>query len=336
MIDAARTSMSFTRRAFLGALAAPFAAWPAIDPKRLPQIGWVILNVRLDDYLSGKVGGWRLCKPELQKLGWINGQTVRIHFRSAEGDYTRLPEMIAGLIALPVDALVPFGAALSEAARQTRTIPIVSYLEWGRKGSLQSNVTGVNTSPSHSLLPKQLALLKEMSPSVSRVAVVYDARDEPAEPWIPEFLAENAGVAAALGMTLVPTAIRTFSSPQIDLEGALKNGIQAALVFETVGFHLPEFQLPVHEWAKRRKIPVMHSQTNAAETGGLMAFGFGQAQAAARLVYCIDKVLRGTKPADLPVEDPTSYDLIINLSAAKAIGLTIPASLRIQATRLIE
>jgi len=326
----------FSRRAFLGALAMPLALPCGADPKRLPQLGWVILNVRLDDYLSGRQGTWRLCKPELQRRGWTDGRTVQIHFRSAEGDYSRLPEMIAGLIAKPVDVLVAFGAAYGEALRQTKVIPIVTYLGWSREGPLPPNVAGVNSVPSSSLLPKQLALLKEMSPSVSRVAIVYDARTEPSEPWIPQFLADHADVAARLGMTLVPTGIRAFTSPQVDLEAAFQRGIQAALVVGDVGFHLPEFQLPVHEWANRRKIPVIHSQASAAETGGLMVFGAGEAQSAARLVYCVDRVLRGTKPADLPIEDPTRYELVINLSAAKAIGMTVPASLRIQATRLID
>lgn len=318
---------------FVSALLAMPSLARANPGKRLPQVGFLVLNLPLAEYRSGARGGWAIIKPELRRLGWNDGHNVVFHVRSAEGDWTRIPALISDLLSIPVDLLVTYGPAVGEAAKQTSVIPIVGPLTWQRDSKLPANVTGINDVPSSSLYPKHLSLLKTMAPSISRVAIAYDARM-----WgLGSSALQGAdAAAAALGVTLMSAPVRSFLRPESDLDAAAERGAQGMIVISTPGTQFPENQLPVHAWARKRRIPVIYETPNAANTGGLMAFGIESNDLHRRLTYFVDKILRGAKASELPVEDPTRYEFVINLRAAAAIGLTVPVALQIEATSIVD
>lgn len=324
------------RRAILALISAGLAV-PGLahqkSGKRLPQVGFLVLNLPLDEYKTSARSGWAIIKPELRRLGWIEGQNIVYHLRSAEGDWTRLPTLIRELLSIPVDILVTYGLAIDEALRQTKAVSIVGPVTWLRNTKAPSNLTGINDIPSERIYPKHLSLLKAIAPSINRVAVVHDARYS-------EFgnavVTHDAAAAAALGISLMPVALHSWRRPESELDAAGDSGAQALLVTSTPGTQFVENQLPVHAWARRRRVPAIYENPSAARTGGLMALGVKESELHRRLPYFVDRLLRGAKPSELPIEDPTDFELVINLEAAAAIGLTVPVSLRLQATSLIS
>ena len=197
-------------------------------------------------------------------------------------------------------------------------------------GGWPPNVTGVNRAPGENLDSKKLSLLKAISPSISRVALVGDGR------WEPMATQNEVMDAAKLGITLVVTPLKSINRPEPDLDEALRKGVQALLVYGTAEPQVPDGRGPIPEWALKNRIPAIHSRLSAAETGALMTFASDLDAMIRRLPYFIDRILRGASPRDLPIEDATSFELVINLRVAKAIGLEVPAALRLQASRVIE
>ena len=240
---------------------------------------------------------------------------------------------------MPVDILNPNGVAIAVAERLTRTIPIVRHMgvtrrdasgAWTDGSLLPPNVTGAAVVPPEPLEPKMLALLKAIKPSISRVAFVGNPRHA-------AYLSESeVMVAARMDITLFVANIRSIDHPQADLDEALRQGAEGIVIYPGGG-QFTEPQRLIAEWARRYRIPAIYlTSSDAADEGGLMALGAPGGAATDRLAYLIDRILRGAKPKDLPIEDPVDVELVINLGAAKAIGLEVPPALRLQAARLIE
>jgi putative tryptophan/tyrosine transport system substrate-binding protein len=274
----------------------------------------------------------------LQELGYVEGHNILIERRYAEGQAARLPELVAELIHLPVDLIVAAGVLSIRAARDmTATLPIVMVIanEPVREGLVASlarpggNVTGLSQM-NVQLTGKQLELLKDMVPGLSRVALLWD----PTIPGRAYELQEVEAAAQALGLRVQALEART---PE-ELEAAFA----AAATGRTDGLLLQNSALnTVHlariaEWAARNRLPTMSGFPEFAADGGLMGYGPDRADQWRRAATYVDKILKGTKPADLPVEQPMRFKFVINLKTAQMLGLTIPQQVLLQATEIIQ
>jgi putative tryptophan/tyrosine transport system substrate-binding protein len=274
----------------------------------------------------------------MRALGYVEGRNLVMEYRAAEGQYERLPALAAELVRLPVDVLLVVTTPAALAAKQaTTTIPIVMLgvgdpVASGLVASLArpgGNVTGV-TSLQHELTGKRLELLKAMLPTVSRVAILWN----PANPVHAVGVREADVAAQRLGVQLHlveargPEAFdRAFAAMTSAHAGALLV-LGDALVFE--------HRRRLAELAVRSRLPTMHNIRPFVEAGGLMAYGPSTRDLRRRAAVYVDKILKGAKPADLPVEQPTKFELIINLKTAKELGLTIPPTLLFQADEVIK
>jgi putative ABC transport system substrate-binding protein len=305
------------------------------QPKKVPRIG----------YLSslGPASDFRLepFRQALRELGYIEGQSIAIEYRYAEGKQARHPELAAELVRLKVDIIVVSGAdvLIRAAMNATKTIPIVMVgigPDPVRAGLVESlarpggNVTGVTTL-GRELGGKRLELLKEAVTKVARVAVLYD----PAVQGTAYEVKEDLPVAArALGLTLRSWEVRAA-------DGFEK--VFAALSKERPhGVYVPGGGLLMNANVKRianfmlkSRLPSLGNKPYV-DAGGLLSYGADQADSYRRVAYYVDKILKGAKPADLPVEQPMKFELVINLKTAKQIGLTIPQWVLMRADRVIR
>jgi putative tryptophan/tyrosine transport system substrate-binding protein len=308
----------------------------AQQPKKVHRIG----------YLSGfdparestRSGGIRLA---LRELGYIEGQNIAIEYRFAEGKRDRVPELAAELVRLKVDIIVAAGGAvvIPAAKNATKTIPIVMIgvgldpVEAGYVESLArpgGNLTGL-TILETDLGGKRLELLKEAVPKVTRVAVLYDR----VTPGGVRELKEVLLVAArALGLTLQPWEVR--SADDIDRVFASMGKQRPDGLYVTAGPLMNANQKRTVGLALKSRLPSVYPYREAVEAGGLMYYGADQVESYRRVAYYVDRILKGAKPADLPVEQPTKFELVINLKTAKQIGLTIPPEVLARANRLIK
>jgi putative ABC transport system substrate-binding protein len=299
---------------------------------RVPRIGYLSVG---PSGASPLVDAFR---QGLREHGYVEGQSIAVEYRFGEERTERLSEFAAELVRLPVDVIVARGAPAQLAAKQaTSTIPIVfpvsgNPVELGLVDSLArpgGNLTGL-TNISQRLSSKRLELLKEAVPRVARVAVLWHQDDGGAE------LAsgELSNAAQQLQLQLQSVEMRG----PVDLEGAFE---AAARERADAALTLGGTQIAVHQpriahLAAERRLPVMHYNREAVEAGGLIAYGPNLADLFRRAATYVDKILKGARPADLPVEGPTRFDFAINLKAAEAIGLTIPPSVLQQATEIIQ
>ena len=276
----------------------------------------------------------------LRDLGYIEGQNIAIEYRYAEGKQDRFPELAAELARLRVDIIVVGGDALARAAKNaTKTIPIVMMgsgsdpVEIGLIESLArpgGNVTGL-TSLTRELGGKRLELLKEAVPKLARVAVLYD----PAIPGnVREVKEDLPAVARALGLTIQPWEVRDadgFEKVFTGLNKERPNGLYVTSNPLTRGN-----MKRVGDFAIKSRIPSVHGGREAVDAGGLMYYGADTAESYRRVAYFVDRILKGARPADLPVEQPTKFELVINLKTAKQIGLTIPPNVLARADKVIK
>jgi putative ABC transport system substrate-binding protein len=309
----------------------------AQQPKKVSRIGYLSAGDAARD--SARSEAIRLA---LRTLGYIDGQNITIEYRYAEGKTDRLPELAAELVRLKVDIIVAAGGTIviRPAKNATKTIAIVMVgsgadpVEVGLVESLArpgGNVTGI-TLLSRELGGKRLELLKEAVPKVARVAVLYD----PAIPGIAREVKEDLPVAArALGLTIKSREVRAADG----LERAF-----ATLSKERPdGLYVPGLG-PVMfanvkrtaDFALKSRLPSMYQNKEAVDVGGLMSYGADQADSYRRVAYFVDRILKGAKPADLPVEQPTKFELVINLKTAKQIGVEIPPEVLARASKLIK
>jgi putative tryptophan/tyrosine transport system substrate-binding protein len=318
-----------------GAVAAPSLLWPLAaraQTRKPPTIG----------YLGG--GGpasqraWvDAFVQRLRELGWIEGRTIAIEYRWGEGRPERYAEIAAEFVRLKVDVILAGGTEAAIAAKQaTSVIPIVFPTAGDPVGSRLvaslarpgGNVTGLSNQGSD-LPAKRFELLREVLPRLRRLAVMVNADYSGG-------VTEREQIDAAartLGLELVPLPVRRAEDIASALDG-LKGGVEALY---TTGDPLMNAQrLRIITFALAARLPTMFSQQEYVAAGGLMSYGPNFPDLNRRAADYVDKVLRGAKPADLPVEQPTKFDLVLNLITAKALGLSVPPSLPARADEVIE
>ena len=276
---------------------------------------------------------------KLRELGWVEGQNLIIEYRWAEGNVERLPELAAELVRLKVDIIVaPAGSAALAARNATRTIPIVTIfagdpVELGLVTSLGrpgGNVTGTTFTPSPQLFAKQLQILKEAVPRVSRVAFLLNPADTSFAPQIKEV--EVA--ARSLGIRL--QRLETRGLEELDSAFAAMARERADALLVLAGSTFLAYRTRLAELAIKGRLPMMCSFREMVEAGGLMSYAVNMVDFIGRAAVYIDKILKGAKPADLAMEQPSNFELVINLKTAKALGLTIPQSLLLRADEVIQ
>jgi putative ABC transport system substrate-binding protein len=275
----------------------------------------------------------------LRDLGYIDGKNIAIEYRGAEGKLERVPRIVNELVQLEVDILVvPIRAAILAAKHATKTIPIImvtgsdpvaaGYIDsLARPGG---NITGVSTL-NRELIGKRLELLTEMIPKLSRVGVLQNQE----EPQWADTLKEHETAARSLKIQVQSLGV---SGQNPDIEGAFKaaiNGRVNALITVTSA---PLFlqRKRIADLAIKNRLPSMYQGRDWIEAGGLMSYSTSDLEAFRRAAYYVDKILKGTKPADLPVEQATKFELVINLKTAKALGLTIPPLVFMRADKVIK
>jgi putative ABC transport system substrate-binding protein len=289
--------------------------------------------------LANVSGGiWAPFLEGLRDLGYVEGRNIAIEFRSSEGKYERLPDLAAELVRLKVDVIV---AAANEnvvvAKQATRTIPIVMAgsgdpVRGGLVAALAQpggNVTGLSLSASE-LAGKQLQLLKEIVPRVSKVAVLWNPSNRAGLS-----LLEEAKVAAqSLRVQLQIVEARRPDELQSAFAAMARERAGALLVFSDGMFLLQRTRIA--DFAAKNRLPAMYGRREFVDAGGLMSYASSLGDNLRRAAAYVDKILKGAKPSDLPVEQASKFDLVFNLKTAKAIGLTIPQSVRLRADHVIE
>jgi len=315
----------------LGLLVAPLAA-EAQQAVKQYRLGFLAPGI------PGDISRSSVLVQTLRELGYVEGQNLVVERRYAEGKIHRLPDLAAELVQLKVDVIFTVSTPGVQAAQKaTRAIPIVfagvgDPVGSGVVPSLArpgANVTGVSTQ----LLDiegKGLQLLKELIPTARRVAVLWN----PANRASAEGLAEAERLAPSLNLKIMPVEIPSPSDVETALAMLARDRPDAALVQPTA----PMFELRrrIMEFAALNRVPTVSFLRDMAEAGGLITYGPDSAYHTRLAVRLIDKILRGAKPADLPVEQPTKFELVINLKTAKALGLTIPPSVLGRADEVIQ
>ena len=327
------------RRAFLGTLtggllAAPLAA-EAQQTGKVYRVG-VLTNVPPSTPAVSR--NWEAFRQGLRERGWVEGQNIVIEYRYAEGRVERFPSLAAELVSLKPDLLVALPNAGARAAkRTTNTIPIVMVyvFEPVRDGLVASlgrpggNVTGLTAVVSLGLVGKRLELLKEVVPTTSRVAVLSDAYPIDAADWN-----DMQAAARVLAVKLQSLAVGSPNEFAAAFAAMTREHASALLVLP---FPL-SYAHPgrIADLAATNRLPAVYPFRESVEAGGLMAYAANAPEMFRRAAYFVDKILKGAKPAELPVEQPTKFDLVINLKTAKVLGLTIPPSLLQRADHVIE
>jgi putative tryptophan/tyrosine transport system substrate-binding protein len=304
----------------------------AQQPGKVPQIGYLL--PRGDPSTpSPLVEAFR---QGLRELGYIEGKNILVEYRYAEGKQDRIPSLVAELVQLKVDVLVVTSLpAIRTATQATKTIPIVMVttvdpVATGLVVSLArpgGNITGL-TRLTRELSGKRLELLKEAVPRISRVGVLWDAARIGG-------LKEYEAAAHALKIQLHSLGVR---GPNPDLDGAFRDaakGHVSALITVT-GTTLVRHPKKIAELAIKNRLPSMYEESSYVEAGGLMSYASSDVEQYKRAAIYVDKILKGAKPADLPVEQPTKFEFVINLKAAKQIGLTIPPNVLARADKVIR
>ena len=278
----------------------------------------------------------------LRELGYIDGQNIAIEYRHAKGKVDRVPDLVAELVRVKVDIIIVAGGDrwIRAAMNATKTIPIVmagAGLDPVKAGLVDSlarpggNVTGI-TLLSAELGGKRLELFKEAVPKVARVAVLYD----PTAPGSAFDVKEQLPVAArALGLTVRAWGVQAADGFEKVFAALTKERPDGLYVF-VAGALMRANQKRIVGFALKGRLPSMYSTSEAVDAGGLMSYGADLVDSYRRVAYFVDRILKGAKPADLPVEQPTKFEFVINLKTAKQIGLTIPPEVLARATKLIK
>jgi len=277
-------------------------------------------------------------RQRLRELGWVEGQNIAFESRFGEGKPDQIQRLAAELVGLKVDIIVTSGTPATQAAKQaTRTIPIVMtqladpvgtglVASLGRPGG---NVTGLTTQDAD-LGGKRLELLLQVVPRVSRLALLIDETN----PGTVLIAKGTQAAAASLGLRLQSLGVR--DPGELDRAfAAMKEARAGALMVESSSM-LFTWRERLADLALKNRLPTMFAQRQYAEAGGLMAYSADVSDLFRRAATFVDKILKGAKPADLPVEQPAKWEFVVNLKTAKALGLTIPQSLLLQATQVIE
>ena len=312
----------------LALFAAPFAV-EAQQTGKVPRVG--VLGGQSPESSPAILG----LRQGLSELGYVEGQNIAIEWRWARGNDERFPDLAAELVRLKVDIIVAATAPGAQAAqRATKTIPIVmgfvnDPVALGLVANLArpgGNITGL-TVPTSEMAGKRLQLLREVAPTVARIAVFSD-------PGQPTDLGGTEAAARALGVQLQVWKVR--NGGELDHAFTVIARERAAGIIILPSTTLYAYRARIAQLAVKHRLPTSAWARDFTEAGCLMSYGVINSDVARRAAYFVDKILKGAKPADLPVEQPTKFDLVINLKTAKALGLTIPPSVLGRADQVIE
>jgi putative ABC transport system substrate-binding protein len=319
------------RREFITLIGGAAAAWPvaarAQQARKVYRVGFLWDSPSVWPHALGAF------RQGLRDLGWIEGQNIAIEYRWAEGRFERLAELAEELVRLKVDVIVaPTSIYTGVAKRATTTIPIVfaSHADPIGSGHVDSlarpggNATGFTVMMSETNA-KSLELLKELIPRLSRVAVIWD----PATPSHRPGLDAIEVMGRALGLTLQPMAVRSATEFDTAFSTIVQERADGVVILSTPLFMGGARQLA--DLAMTHKLPTMFGPREHVEAGGLMSYSPDRAELYRRAATYVDKILKGAKPADLPVQQPEKFELVINLKTAGALGLTVPPTLIVRA-----
>lgn len=317
--------------ALLGLILSAIHFAGAQQEEKIPKIGW--LGAR-----SASAPAREVFLRELRSLGYVEGKNIAFEYRYAEGKLDRLAALVDELIRLKVDVLLtPSTPAAIAAKNATKTIPIVFYsgsdpVASGLVDSLArpgENITGFTTMTAV-LAGKRLELLKETVPKLTRVAALWNPQDASSrQTWNESQLA-----ARELGLQIHSMEVSRSNQFENAFKEAIKAGSGALALMD--GPFLYSNQKQIVALAAKHRLPSIYSNKEFVVSGGLMAYGADEAEPYRRLASISDKIIKGRKPADLPVEQPTKFEFIVNLKAAKEIGLTIPPDVLARATKVIK
>jgi putative tryptophan/tyrosine transport system substrate-binding protein len=307
----------------------------AQQQKKVPRIGYLSTNDPAGE--SARAEAVRLA---LRELGYIEGQNIAFEYRYAEGKRGRESELAAELVRLKVDIIVVAGAdrTIQSAKNATKTIPIIMTgggndpVKAGYVESLAhpgGNVTGI-TNLTRELGGKRLELLKEAVPNLARVALLY----EPVVGGVRDAKEVLPVAARALGLTIQPLEVRGADGFEKVFAALNKERPDGLYVLQSTLMNTNAKRIT--DFALKSRLPSMYYTKEFVDAGGLMSYGADLADSYRRVAYYVDRILKGAKPADLPVEQPTKFELVINLKTAKQIGLTIPPNVLARADKVIR
>jgi len=326
------------RRTFIAGLGSA-AAWPAVaraqQGERVRRIG-VLMQLDENDPLSKSIVS--AFTRTLADLGWTDDRNVRMEFRWAGGDIDRMRSLAQELVRWQPEIIVPYGTPATAAVqRETRTIPIVfaSVADPVASGLVErldrpsGNITGFGILEP-SLGGKWLELLSAIAPGLNRVALMFNPDTSTASAYMPSL------ETAARSLKIVPNIARIHSNIEIEAAIiALGREPRAGLVVMPDAF-TDVHRAPIILAAARNNIPAVYHLSTFARDGGLISYGADRVDSFRRAATYVDRILRGAKPADLPIQFPTKFEMVVNLKAAKALGLTVPQSILLSADEVIE
>jgi putative tryptophan/tyrosine transport system substrate-binding protein len=329
-----------TRRDFITLLGSAAAAWPLEARAQQPastvrRIGFLLPGGPRTTAVRGQLEAFR---QGLKEYGWFEGQNINIEYRYAEGREDALPRIAAELVQLPLDVLVTEGTAASRAAKiATQTIPIVMATSTdpvgiGLVASLNrpgGNITGPSLQTGE-LSGKRLELLTEIVPGLARVAVLSNALN----PSIAPIVEQTKAAAQSLGIEI--HVVEVQAPDKFENAFAAVTTMRAGALVVLPDPLLYGQHPSIVTFAAASHLPALFPEREVAEAGGLIAYGPSIPASFRRAAAYVDKILRGAKPADLPVEQPTKFELVVNLQTARAIGVTIPTSILLRADEVIE
>jgi len=326
--------MHMQRREFMAIIGTAAAAWPLVaraqQPAKKPRLGVLLYSTPEEDAQA------KALREGLRELGYVDGQNISIEYRFAEGKPERLGDLAADLVRLKPDVLFPVGGDVAPfVSKATQTIPIVFVmsadpLQLGLVASVArpgGNTTGF-TFLQDELASKRMELLKEVAPRISRVAFLSN----PDHPDNELRVAQRA--ATALGVQLQPIDMRGPG----DLDGALQAVTQASVdALYVVASRQTVASLPrIVNFATKNELPLAGGWGTWAQAGGLLSYGPNVGEVVRNAATYVDKIFKGARPGDLPVQQPTRFELLINLRSARALGLSIPESFLLRADKVIE
>jgi putative tryptophan/tyrosine transport system substrate-binding protein len=327
------------RRVFITLLGGTAATWPLAARAQQPAGRFYRLGYLLTGSRERTLSSVEAFEDGLRRLGYRVGENVTIEYRSANGEMERLPALATELVRLGVDIIIaPSNPSTLATMTATTTIPIVMVAIVDPVGTRivaslarpGGNVTGLAVDAGGEILGKRFELLKETLPNLSRIGIM----------WNPDVAVNGSRQAAmtetarTLGLTTIPVEVRGVDALEQAFATMTKERAQAFVVQGDSVLH--EYQAQIAEMAIRNRIPSAAVARTLAESGFLLSYGADLSDLYRRAAGYVDRIFKGTKPADLPAEQPTKFELVINLKTAKALGLTVPPSLLARADEVIE
>jgi putative tryptophan/tyrosine transport system substrate-binding protein len=313
----------------LGIFAAPAAY---TEESKTPRLGFLLMG----SSQAGLTSFFDAFREGLRELGWIENKNIVIEYRWAGESPERLPELAAELVRLKVDIIIGSTPGARAAQQTTTSIPIILCIaeDAVKQGFVSNlarpggNITGM-TAMTTELAGKRLELLREAAPSVSRVALLWNPSGSG-----PDYLKDTQTAARSLGVTLQSVEVRTADDFESAFATILKGRAQALVVGP--GQFMFSHQTEVVEFAIKNHLPSIYAWKAPVSGGGLLAYGVSISQVCRRAAYYVDKILKGAKPGDLPIEQPTKLDFVVNLKTAKSLGIAIPESILLRADEVIQ